>query len=188
MDLVREQAECAKMWMERRAINKTQACETLVDSKVVAKEKTHVTVLLHTSVVFPLFICSPMFSHPVLGQVRPNLRNARASSDLFAHLSALIGKKKRKIWPTAWEPRVIYGTVRCPPPSSHKVSSRLNQWSEGIDSRFPCDVAAFYPESNVLRDGNQVDNKAITSQLFQNRWYRVISVIYFVNSSELVTH
>lgn len=188
MDLGKEQAECAKMWLERRTINKTEACETLVDSKVVAKEKTHVTVLLHTSVVFPLFMCSPMFSHPVLGQVRPNLRNVRASSDLFAHLSALIGKKKRKIWPTAWEPQVIYCTVRRPPPSSHKVSSRLNQWSEGIDRRFPCDVAAFYPESKVLRDGNQVDNKAITSHLFQNRWYLVISVIYFANSSALVTH
>lgn len=73
MDLGKEQAECAKMWMERRTINKTQACETLVDGKVVAKEKTHVTVLLHTSVVFPLF--TYVFpSCPRSGQAQPEKR------------------------------------------------------------------------------------------------------------------
>lgn len=102
MDLGKEQAECAKMWMERRTINKTQACEMLVDSKAVAKANVP-TSCTHKS-VFPLFICSPMFSHPVLSQLRPNLGNIRTSSDLFAHLSALISKKERKICSTAWEP------------------------------------------------------------------------------------
>lgn len=181
MDSGKEQAECAKMWKERRTINKkNRHVKCLSTVRLLQKKKSHVTVLLHTSAFFPLF--AYVFPSLRSAQVQPENRQGKlwlVRSPVCTNWQ----KEKKNLLDSLGTP----GDLWCSQTPTSVFSTFQADWnSEGIDSRFQCDVAAFYPDSQVL--GYWVENKAITSQLFQNRWYLAISLVSFASSSTAITH